>query len=255
MTKCCFWQSGEKEMAITFGEVLTDLDWEIEYQFDPASVPRDFRKQYLVEQAKHKLKKLLDRQITRHEKDSKKIDELRRKAYTGLFEEQRDNRETKGHLAEKMVRNFLKKIAIDLNLSLEVFEADVHQDVEDKIDFVLRRRSYDRGVKVEEGEVKQDLGIQFTIDMRIDTEFRKRKQLERAKRLGSELNLDDLVLVRIDLNDLVIPAIRDWEKEKPPGGPDRFLPSAIKRKIFFELLANIFTPKEIETAWQRVENK
>jgi len=251
--KQMFWQSGDKKIAVTFGQIMADLDWYIEYQLDPQSVPYILRKQYLVERAKCRIKELLDEQITVHESDSEKLDPFKRSAYAGLLREYRGGRETRGHLAEKMVRNFLAKLATDLNLDFEIMGADAHQDVEDKIDFVIRRRQIGRGVRVE--ETTENIGIQFTIDMREETEMKKRRQIEMVKRWGSELDLQDLVLVRMDLNNLVTPAIREWEKTRPPGGPDNFLPLEIRKEIFYQLLSQIFEPTEIQERWNKVVSR
>ena len=47
----------------TFGEIITDLDWGIEYDLNEETVPRLYKKRYLVEKAKLELHELLDRQI------------------------------------------------------------------------------------------------------------------------------------------------------------------------------------------------
>ena len=62
--------------------------------------------------------------------------------------------EQQGIIAEKMVKNFLKKLSMDTDADFEIIDADVYQDVEQKVDFIIHRKNKDKnkGAKVQESE-------------------------------------------------------------------------------------------------------
>jgi len=63
---------------VTLGEILTDSDWGVEYRLLP-EVSRQIKKKYVVAEAKHHLRKLLDKQIA--------ITEISRKVPTDMDRE------------------------------------------------------------------------------------------------------------------------------------------------------------------------
>ena len=49
---------------------------------------------------------------------------------------------------------------------------------------------------------------------------------------------------------------KDWERSgKPAGGPGKFLTPEVEKKLFFELLKDIFDEAEIEEYWERSEQR
>jgi hypothetical protein len=244
------WHKGRDKKKLTLGELLTDGEWndesgEINIKYHLANtVERGVRKQYLVEEAKRKLRNFLDQQIITNESASQLSDPKKVLAYQGL----RSSRESgldhraAGQIAEKMVRNFLKKISLDLGADFEIIEADAYQDVVKKIDFIIHRKNGGRGVKVE--EQKDNLGIQFTIN---DAKrVHKQEQVDRAKaHLKPEDEIDDIVLVAIHLDDITA-KYNEWAKTKFAGGPDKLWSPKEKSDLFRGLLKGFLTTEEIE---------
>lgn len=100
-----------KEFGATVGELLTDHVWGVDYFFDPETVPRNTRKEYIIEKAKYELGRLLDEQITVQETEHSELHYHRKKALE-IRLETRDQKNA-GKQAEKMVENFFRKIEID----------------------------------------------------------------------------------------------------------------------------------------------
>ncbi|MFH1253172.1 MAG: hypothetical protein V1664_02465 [Candidatus Uhrbacteria bacterium] len=246
------WRSGDRETVVTFGELLTDLDWGVNYAFDSA-VPRKIRKQYLVATAKHRLKGLLDEQIMRQESAGEK-DEGKRKAYESMLREK--DAEKLGTVAETMLRNFMARLTIDHGLTFTIEEPDPYQDVQQKIDFIICRPTHLRGVRVDKNDNDRlTVGIQFTMDNSWEANVRKNRQLNRVRRENRLENIDDMVLVEMNLNNVVFDALEQWKKTRTPGGPDQNLPPHIKHDIFFKLLNGLYSDDEIQKMWAEIEPK
>jgi hypothetical protein len=234
-------ETGEK---ITLGELMTDVEWGLDYSLDADSVPRNMRKRYLVERAKNKIQSLLDDQIALNEKDSGTVEFMTREAYRKSSESK--GNEQAGFLAEKMVRGLLKKVELDLGGDFEVEKADLYQDVNQKIDFIIRRKSRQRGVRIEEKEER--VGFQFTINRNETVLERKKKQVEREKKkLTIEDGVDDIVLVSVSIDD-INGVYNTWKKDKKPGGPDKLWSSEDKKMVFSEVMKG-FMPEEEITAY------
>jgi hypothetical protein len=238
----------------TFGEVVTDLEWGIGHDLDKASVPRLMAKKYLIERAKHDLRRLLDRQITRSETGSSAVHESKKGAYERL-EAETESGEVEfktGSMAEKMVKCILKKAVIDDGrLPFEVLDADVYQDVEEKIDFIIRRRDRDRGVNVETSREAKDIAIQFTVNP--NAARRKMEQIRRVKgKLLTQGDLDDLVLVVMPL-PFVQRLRHEWQDGgRPSGGPDKLMDRDEARTVFRGVLKDVLGEKELDDAWAKI---
>lgn len=243
---------GYKRQA-TFGEVVTDLEWDVDYCLDTASVPRDLVKKYLLERAKRDLGVKLDQQIIASESQRKHLDESKREAYRRVAAEQKTGeiKMRSGVISEKIVQNFMKKLSIDRGLPYTVRHADIYQDVEQKIDFIIHREDYARGVGVEAG--KQDVGIQFSINK--SARGHKARQVARARRrLGQREPIKDIVLV-IFPKIVARKLMRNWtEAGRPAGGPDKALNKKTARELYTKLLAGVFTKKEIAQQWEKAQS-
>ncbi|MDD5627339.1 MAG: hypothetical protein PHW01_05015 [Patescibacteria group bacterium] len=251
-----FWQRNEgKEMEITLGEILTDDSWDIIYALDPKTVPRNIRKRYLIEQAENELRALYDYQIIIAEGVNPKLDSFKQDTYKRIF---KDNQNREGHpglIAEKMVENFLKKISLDYDVSFKIIPADVAQDVNEKIDFIIHRRQHYRGVGIRAEKEKKDIGIQFTTIKDPLKIYDKEKQVAKAKKRlqdqGKENMIEDIVLVSIPINKFMN-GYNIWKSAKNPGGPDKLWPPETKKEIFSKILSGMLTSDEIEAEWQKV---
>lgn len=232
---------------VSLGSIMTDGTWDIDYAFDPGSVPKAVRKKYLVEQARRELQGLLDRQII--------LDEMDRgynyPTYEAIKENAEKGAEKPGLIAEKMVENFLKKLTYDFDVDFEVETADVYQDVEQKLDFIIRRKSRRRGVEVVAGQ-----GVQFTIDPTPDKHRSKQKQIDRAKRNFGRVGdypVDDIVLVSVPMDD-VKKVFDTWKRTQASGGPDELWESRTKERIFKGVMEGVLTQEEIDQQWEMISS-
>ncbi|MFH1171070.1 MAG: hypothetical protein V1778_00845 [bacterium] len=232
-------------VSITAGELLTDGEWGVTYATD-ASVPYDLRKRYAVESARQELRQLLDEQIILGEGESSATHAFKRETYQRIHERREAGDMPAGIIAEKMVRNYLKKLSIDSGVDFEILDSDVYQDVEQKIDFIIRRRAHHRGVRVDMGT---QCGVQMTTATSEALLAHKQHQVERSKhRLRSADAVDDIVLVSIPLKDAAGIYAR-WRTQKAPGGPDKLWDDTTREAIFRGVLAGVFPAEEIEEAW------
>jgi hypothetical protein len=241
---------GSEPQPITLGELLTDGEWNddnhgiaIKYHLND-SVDRRVRKKYLLEEAKRALRGCLDRQILTNEIASRKTDAWKKEAYANIAADHENGTDKlhSGLIAEKMVRNFLKKVSLDCGGDFEIIEADVYQDVAQKIDFIIHRKDAGRGVKVAEGD-KNHVGVQFTINPQ--AKKHKEEQVSRANaKLRPEDRVDSIVLVTMRL-DNVMRIFSEWAKTKTAGGPDKLWSAREKTEIFRGLMKNFLTEPEI----------
>jgi len=244
-----------REQIASFGELMTDLDWGINYNIDHTA-PRLMIKKYLIERARQRLGDLLDRQIIRSEVGGDIAYDLRQKAYTAVEEDRKSGKakERWGFISEMIVKNFLKKLSLDKNLPFEIHEADIFQDVEQKIDFIIHRKEKLRGVNVETDEKTRDVGIQFSVVPRLAQH--KRRQVERSKQeLRDEGGyIQDIALVIFPLTIANVLKGKWQEAGRPAGGPSKFLNRNVAEKLFSKLLKDIFAQEEIKGSWQTIQD-
>lgn len=234
---------------ITLGEIMTDGAWGVRYTLDPDSVPRSARKMYLVEETKRELQTLLDGQIILDETGSGHGGEGIKAAYLAKSEESGAEMLPAGLVAEKMVENFFKKLTYDADAPFEIRFADIYQDVTQKIDFIIHRKTHNRGIGVETSE-KDDIGVQFTT--RASGLEHKKEQVRRARKyLKQEDEVGDIMLVSVPLvrtKEL----FEKWNAKKLPGGPDKLWDVEIKRMVYEKVLKDILTPEEMEGNFREV---
>ncbi|MFA6099770.1 MAG: hypothetical protein WC750_02705 [Patescibacteria group bacterium] len=237
------------EQEITLGELLTDGEWGLDYHLDPASVPRVIRKKYFIEQARREIMELLDRQIATNESQSESVHEFKKEAYIRMVSQ--ENQDQTGVYAEKMVKCLLKKIAIDQDLDIEIIDADAYQDMELKIDFIIKRKMAARGVNVETND-EDRIGIQFTSTDEPRIVEKKEHQISKAKRqLRPEERIRDIALVSIPMRE-VKNMVRDWNRRKSPGGPDKLWKTSTKAEIFSKVMRGFLTANEIESVTSHI---
>lgn len=235
------WKAGGgKEVEVTMGEIVTDGIWGVEYRPDPESVPRIMRKRILIERARREIEDLLDEQILAEEIDSTRTHEFTREAYEAIRARRKSGEMPYGIVAERMTAQFVRKKIIDEDQPYKYANADVFQDVQQKIDFIIRRADRGRGVRVEEGgdEIGAK-GVQLTLQRDPTVLRRKQAQIERSKeRLVEQDRIDDIALVTMDMR-MIGRAYEEWKKTKPPGGPDKFLPAEMRERLFSELTSGM----------------
>lgn len=240
------WKIGKEERPVSLGEIMTDGDWGINYHLDPASVPRNVRKQFLVETARRELGSCLDEQICINEMSSALVDDKKQQAYHRIYEEHQAGKIDRhtGLIAERMVCNFLKKITYDFEVDFKINHADAYQDVNQKIDFIISRQTHKRGVRVETEEQKT-MGIQFTINSDQAVTEHKEQQVSRANRkLTSQDHIDSIVLVSLPMEN-IRKNFEAWQKTRAAGGPDKLWSSAEKQTVFRGVMAGFLTEAEL----------
>lgn len=241
----------------TFGEIMTDMEWGVSYHLDKDSVPLHLMKQYILEKTKKKLADLLDRQIMFNEVESTTTHWMKREAYLSIYnrKESGESKERWGFVSEIIVKNFLKKMSTDFDLPFTIKDADVYQDVEQKIDFIIHREKRSRGVGVKSDEEAKDVGIQFTVNdsARSHKEEQIKRSLFQLKRKKSQVQ--DIALVVFPL-DMAMNLKYQWEEVagRPAGGPDRYLDRDTAYYLFSSLLHDVFEPDEIIEYWDKVKN-
>ena len=246
-----------EQTPITPAEIYTDCEWGIKYNLASNQIPREVKKRYFVENAKSELRGLLDQQIYQFETGMSVMDDKKRGAYEAVMEE-RQNELTPGHIIEKIIRNFFKKLEFGSTLNFEIIDTNLYQDIEQKIDFIIHRPNRLRGVRAEVDDNLHDIGIQFTTNTDPVVLERKIEQVERVKRsLGREEAIEDLTLVKMspELSRTLFETYKRWRDDlhKKPGGPDKLLPADFKEQLFRNILSGILSPEEIDKQWQEVQ--
>jgi hypothetical protein len=226
-------EMGGQRRQVTLGELLTDGEWGLDYALH-AAMPRAVKRRYVLEMAKRELRELLDKQILHHEIGrAPEGKHLFKSMLAGTLQER------PGNVAEKMVRNFLKKAAIDLGMEFEIIEADVHQDTIQKIDFIIHRTNHNRGTRVE-------TGVQFTTSTSSETLKDKRQQIAEArKRTKKTCEVDDIILVTLPLS-YTMELVERWKSTGLPGGPDAMWERSQKAEVLRRVLEGVVPDDEIE---------
>lgn len=239
----------------TFGEIISDIDWGIYYDLDKTA-PRAIQKRYLVQCAKKKLRDILDLQIIKSEVAGDISHVYKKEAYlaaeAGMESGERERQS--GFVSERIVKDILKRASFDLkDMPFEIHEADIFQDVEQKIDFIIHLKNVSRGVEVQSSDEAKDVGVQFSINPQ--AEMHKQYQVEQSMRRLREMKerIQDIALVVFPLRRVGM--IREaWEKSgRPAGGPGRFLDKSTAHKLFSELLKGLVSAAVIEKSWQEME--
>ena len=238
-----------QELPVTKGELLTDSVWGVTYRLDD-SVERSLRKRYLIEETKIVLQDLLDKQITIDETSSRRTHELTRNAFERRAES--TGLET-GFIAEKMVKNFMKKLAIDRGADFEVLEADAFDDIIRKVDFIIaRQHAWERGVGVEESDKAEQIGVQFTVNHDPVNIAHKKEQLQ----ISNERLRDDDVIRDIVLVEMPTDAVRDvynkWKHNPEPGGPDKLWDVETQEAVFSSVLKDLAPEPVIAEQWEKI---
>lgn len=237
---------------VTLGALITDaVEWGGSYRMASA-VPRAHRKKFLVERAKAEIRGLFHRQVAMTWASSRATEGRGNDgAYAAILErETHPESLPAGVVAEKMVRSLLGKISIDGQDSFSVEEADPYEDVEHKIDLIIRVKVRRRGVNVDTEE-RHDIGIQLTTSGNAQTLAKKEEQVRRAQAemmWSKEKPVDDLVLVRLPLGRTE-EVYRTWRKDRkrlPPGGPDALLGGEEKAVIVRGVLQHLIPGDQLD---------
>jgi hypothetical protein len=233
----------------TMGEVMTDMEWGSEYAFDKSVDIHDIRKYHLM-QLKKELRDKLDAQIIESETSNTYVDTAKQTAYKQIKERTGNDSaqmEKTGVVAEKMVSTFLEQLSVDCpDADFSITPADAFQDVDEKIDFIIRRKEHRHGARIEESEADtgisgRTIGIQFTTAE--GKNAHKEGQLNKAKKHATEV--DDIVLVTIPMSEATY-LYKKWQEKKDPGGPTKYWNKNTKINVFKAVMQNVLEQDEIE---------
>lgn len=232
----------EGRQKITLGELITDPEWGIDYTFD-SSVDIHTIRGYYLENLKGELRTKLDQQIVASESTYLMNDTYKQDAYKEIGKRLEHGSEQQGIIAEKMVKNFLKKLSIDANADFEIIDANAFQDVEQKVDFIIHRKNTDRarGAAINESDQSGDIGIQFTTNE--PKAEHKQGQIDRVKRRAN--NFQDIVLVTLPPHDASM-LYKKWAQHKESGGPEKMWTNATRETIFRGVMNKVLTAEEID---------
>jgi hypothetical protein len=153
-----------------------------------------------------------------------------------MLQEKLDKFDRSGLLAEKMVKTFLKKIALDADLDFSIENATAHEDVEKATDFY---------VHVKRPEHKK-IAVQFTVRM---SEQSRREKEARIARLG-----EPVVVVQGGIGASPRQLMTDWASLKSPvKGPMQFIPHANKLSLARAVLEKVLPPDLCEENMAKIE--
>jgi hypothetical protein len=253
---------GKLGMA-TLGDLIGDSALGIEYNIPIETIERQDAKTYALERAKIRLKTLLNRQLALQEKERAhgkgKLyrEESFKEAEKELHAKESGLEMHAGKQFEQDVIHLLKEVQYDVpELGVEVEEANVVQDMDEKIDFIVKIKEHHRGVCVEESRFlepegkkqKEEVlfGIQFTINT--DAKEKKTKQIQESKARGIKSKVDDILLIMVPMSCREIgEAHAVWRAQGcPPGGPARLYAGTIRAEIVKKILEKIEKGKEEE---------
>lgn len=239
-----------KLTEVSYADLMTDGIWGINYFLDPQTVSKSVRKKFILESTRDKLYDLLDDQIYADEGTREDLHEWKQQAYVRSQEDKESGIEKAGIIAEKAVYGFLRRISIGLDVDFKVLRADIFEDVEHKIDFILHRKKRMRGVDVEtiddKDESVDNLGIQFTINTREDVLKKKGRQVKRVKEHIDEFeDIEDLVLVSVPIKTMMN-TYNEWKDEdRPTGGPESLWSKEVKQRVLAGVLEGFISEEEI----------
>jgi len=223
---------GEKTKT-SIGELASGMEWGKSFNVDKSAfqskkIAREMYEAYVLAFVKHETLSLLDGYILEKEinyyKERQNIST--QKAYEGIKETRDTNPlelKQAGVLAEKMVQSLLIRLSVDNpNIGFEIVNINAFQDVNLKIDFIIKIKSIEKGVKVE--SVKN---IQFTIAKGGQKMDIKEDQMKKFK---------DVILVQMPELQ-VTETFNKWKSEKKiTAGPDKLFDKATEQAIVTEIL-------------------
>ena len=239
---------------ISFGELLTDGEWGLQYYFDK-SVTDEIKLEYLKAEAQRKMHAGYNKALLLQELANPDLDEYKRTGYQAMLDDMESGQEHFGLQIEKAVKNFFKKISIDHQF-FEVYDTDVKKDMRDKIDFILANVHHLQGVAVEEDpNAKKEIDVQFTTNLSPENIWNKSSQLQRAREHSKTESTDAIqALIKMDGRNFRFSQNR-WAAKKTPGGPDKAWRAGTKWELFQQAMRKFLKPEEIDAYWTMLNKK
>jgi len=244
-----FLDDRKEKKYLSIGQIISNTMWDEEYylSFDSFNENKDeggemyddYIKNFTHQETLKILNKYIyDKEIPKYSlKDSYKM-----KAYQNSKEQGAHSLENmrSGIIAEKLVRSFLTRISIDnKELEIEVSEVNIYQDIEYKIDFLIKNKHINRGVTVDSDEYEEEKvrKIQFTINSSRESEELKKKQLEIAS---------DVILVKMPEMEIG-KTMKKWkESTNHNDSPDKYFNTETKKEILEKILKNFVSDEALD---------
>ena len=224
------------ENKTTMGEIISAMEWGEGFNLDKESfdkklVGRQIYEKYVLALTEQKTLNLLDQYILDKEiqENGEKGNVYNKEAYEGIKETKgvsNTSLKKAGVIAEKMVQSLLARVSIDdTNAKFELVRTNAYQDVELKIDFIVRKQSTtEQGIRVESAQdIKK---VQFTISNNTEKLAQKERQVSK---------LEDTIVISMP-NLEVTAAFNKWLNSDIVGGPDVFLDEETQKEIKAKML-------------------
>lgn len=242
--------AGNGGAVFSEAEILSSRHFSDQVSFEAGFIDKGLNARSLLEKYKKLLvsdyeEKVFGEIIAEYQqnKESKK-DALKAKAYGAILEKLKSNEDglARGVLAEKLARGFLEEMSFrNSDLKVEILPASPYDDVEEKIDFIIKRSEKFRKVGVSSDEQEAHFfGIQLTTNKNAISH--KHEQIQKAKDKG--VHVDDLLFVFIP-PEILDQAMSSWNS-KSLQGPWKFLPSQTKKEFIEVVFNGILDKNEIE---------
>ncbi len=216
-----------RQKRVRNGELKVSATMWGESYYMGTEVPEDKKRDYLLDRSRYQIDELYDQQVAAAEVVRwEDLNEGRSDAYA-MVRHHFENPDTleDGHIAEKMVESFLTKLALDYKVPYEIESVSVVDDIQYKIDFVLKPKRSTNEVAV--GVVDApEIGVQFTTardQMRIKHKKAQIKQAKKDVSRSEDHQVSDIILLEMPLKG-VRQKYNQWHatptQQREPGGPD-----------------------------------
>lgn len=231
-TNNLFYEFEGEKIKTTLGEILSGSEWGNKFNLDHTSCQdkndgRRIYTKYLQATIKRETLDVLDKYILRHEIiRQERLDAAKQKAYVQIQDKNElGSRELvqSGVIAEKTMLSLLTRLSADKpHLGFEVINVNAYQDVEMKIDFIVRIQNKEKGVKTIVTKK-----VQFTIS-------KEDRKLETKERQLAKFN--DVILIQmpeLTAQDFY----KKWVNQKNSvAGPDVYIGKDLEDMILGEVL-------------------
>lgn len=229
-------KDGGEMVETSMGEIVSGVEWGREFNLDYSKfktkkLGQDAYEKYVLAFARNSILNLLDNYILENEiKKSKESG--KQEAYTKT----KENKDVKpenilqmGLIAEKMVQSLLVRLAIKYpQLGFELIHVNAYQDVELKIDFIIKLKNKNKGIEVDLEKDDIIKNIQFTINGSVESDVTKARQLAKV---------ENVILVKMPELE-ISEAFNAWKEKQNTsiGGPDIFLRKKTEDMILAKIL-------------------
>jgi len=244
-----FLDERKEKKYLSMGQIISNTIWDKEYylSFDSFNENKDrggdMYDDYIENFTHQETLKILNKHIYNKEIEKNSVkDSYKMRAYQNSKEQGAHGLENmrSGIIAEKLVRSFLTRVSIDnKELEIEVNEVNIYQDIEYKIDFLIKNKHINRGVAVDSDEYEEEKvrKIQFTINSSKESEELKKKQLE---------VVNDVILVKMPELEIG-KTIRKWKEDRNKDySPDKYFDSETKREILEKMLKGFVSDEALD---------